>query len=318
MWAERFLQINPQARLNSILWSVDYICFATSMKSGLSVTNYWALLDAGMVQRVWRPPWESLTFLEKMFCREKQRVAARALMSPDTSKDSSVTVASSTPPMMGMSDMYTFHIENKQWLSSKLNSICGQRDVREQMIQTIEEDGEDDWGWLRVLALQPLSHPLLFSCSCAIHWIWEQAMPGTCLYAHCTLCSGAIWLTNTSLKGAIKHLQSATRSENQDAKVNTICLCWHTQCADTWFYLLLHNTALSVTTLIGLERGLVLVIICLTGLAHQNKLGCLIFPVLRLTFSVSAAPPPTGSQHAQSHKIRNCFPLSTRKRLNEE
>lgn len=52
--------------------------------------------------------------MEKMFCREKQRVAARALMSPDTSNDSSVTVASSTPPMMGMSDMYTFDREGKQ------------------------------------------------------------------------------------------------------------------------------------------------------------------------------------------------------------
>lgn len=45
--------------------------------------------------------------MEKMFCREKQRVAARALMSPETSKESSVTVASRTPPMMGMRDMYT-------------------------------------------------------------------------------------------------------------------------------------------------------------------------------------------------------------------
>lgn len=45
--------------------------------------------------------------MEKMFCREKQSVAARALIRPETSKDSSVTVASSTPPMMGMSDMYT-------------------------------------------------------------------------------------------------------------------------------------------------------------------------------------------------------------------
>lgn len=46
--------------------------------------------------------------MEKMFCREKQSVAARALISPETSKDSSVTVASSTPPMMGMSDTYTY------------------------------------------------------------------------------------------------------------------------------------------------------------------------------------------------------------------
>lgn len=55
------------------------------------------------------PTWEWVTFLEKMFCREKQSVAARALISPETSKDSSVAVASSTPPMMGMSDMYTYN-----------------------------------------------------------------------------------------------------------------------------------------------------------------------------------------------------------------
>lgn len=52
---------------------------------------------------------EAFTFLEKMFCREKQSVAARALINPETSKDSSVTVASSTPPMMGMSDTYTYN-----------------------------------------------------------------------------------------------------------------------------------------------------------------------------------------------------------------
>lgn len=48
------------------------------------------------------------TFLEKMFCREKHSVAARALSSPHMSKDSSVTVASSTPLMIGMSDRYTW------------------------------------------------------------------------------------------------------------------------------------------------------------------------------------------------------------------
>lgn len=42
-----------------------------------------------------------------MFCREKQSVAARALTSPETLKESSVTVASSTPPIMGMRDTYT-------------------------------------------------------------------------------------------------------------------------------------------------------------------------------------------------------------------
>lgn len=50
--------------------------------------------------------------MEKMFCREKQSVAARALISPETSNDSSVTVASSTPPMMGMSDTYTYSKDN--------------------------------------------------------------------------------------------------------------------------------------------------------------------------------------------------------------
>lgn len=49
-----------------------------------------------------------------MFCREKQSVAARALISPETSKDSSVTVASSTPPMMGMSDTYTYNKDHTE------------------------------------------------------------------------------------------------------------------------------------------------------------------------------------------------------------
>lgn len=55
-----------------------------------------------------------VTFLEKMFCREKQSVAARALISPETSKDSSVAVASSTPLMMGMSDTYTYERDRRQ------------------------------------------------------------------------------------------------------------------------------------------------------------------------------------------------------------
>lgn len=171
-----------------------------------------------------------------------------------------------------------------------------------------------DWGsWL-------CSHSATHSFShAAVLFIeFENGLCGGHAFTHTALYVLGLFDWQTSLKRAIKHLQSATRSGNQDVKVNTICLCWHTQCADTWFYLLLRNTALSVTTLIGLERGRVLGIICVTGLVHHNKLGCLIFPVLRLTFSVSAAPPPTGSQHAQSHKIRNCFPLSTRKRLNEE
>ena len=48
-----------------------------------------------------------------MFCREKQRVAARALMSPRLSKDISVAVASSTPPMMGMRETYTWKEEEE-------------------------------------------------------------------------------------------------------------------------------------------------------------------------------------------------------------
>ena len=48
-----------------------------------------------------------LTFLEKMFCKEKQSVAVRALISPERSKDNSVTVARRTPPMIGIRDTYT-------------------------------------------------------------------------------------------------------------------------------------------------------------------------------------------------------------------
>jgi len=49
----------------------------------------------------------TVTFFEKMFCSEKHRVAASALMSPHMSKDSSVTVASRTPVIMGIRDKYT-------------------------------------------------------------------------------------------------------------------------------------------------------------------------------------------------------------------
>lgn len=44
------------------------------------------------------------TFLENMFCSEKQSVAARALINPETSNDNSVAVANRTPPMMGIRD----------------------------------------------------------------------------------------------------------------------------------------------------------------------------------------------------------------------
>lgn len=42
--------------------------------------------------------------MENMFCSEKQSVAARALINPETSKDNSVAVANRTPPMMGIRD----------------------------------------------------------------------------------------------------------------------------------------------------------------------------------------------------------------------
>lgn len=48
------------------------------------------------------------TFLEKIFWSEKQRVAARALISPQVSNESSVIVASRTPPIIGMRDKYTW------------------------------------------------------------------------------------------------------------------------------------------------------------------------------------------------------------------
>ena len=60
------------------------------------------------------------TFLENMFCKEKQRVAARALISPERSKDSSVMVARSTPPIMGTRDRYTWR-DGKE---SKYSPLC--------------------------------------------------------------------------------------------------------------------------------------------------------------------------------------------------
>ena len=51
---------------------------------------------------------KTITFFEKMFWSEKHRVAASALMSPHMSKESSVTVASRTPVIMGIRDKYTW------------------------------------------------------------------------------------------------------------------------------------------------------------------------------------------------------------------
>lgn len=58
--------------------------------------------------------------MEKIFCREKQSVAARALTSPETLKESSVTVANRTPPMMGMSDTYTYSRDRTDRKKSQL------------------------------------------------------------------------------------------------------------------------------------------------------------------------------------------------------
>ncbi len=46
----------------------------------------------------------NMNLFENMFCKEKQSVAARALINPETSKDNSVIVANRTPPMMGIRD----------------------------------------------------------------------------------------------------------------------------------------------------------------------------------------------------------------------
>ena len=45
-----------------------------------------------------------LTFLEKMFCRAKPRVADNALTRPIMLKDSSVAEAIATPPTIGTND----------------------------------------------------------------------------------------------------------------------------------------------------------------------------------------------------------------------
>lgn len=51
-----------------------------------------------------------ITFLQKMFCREKLRVAKSAQLSPTTSNDSSVTVARTTPSTIGRSEQYIVHV----------------------------------------------------------------------------------------------------------------------------------------------------------------------------------------------------------------
>lgn len=47
-------------------------------------------------------PCKMFTFLEKIFCNEKPIVEINALISPTTSKDSSVSVAIATPVMIGI------------------------------------------------------------------------------------------------------------------------------------------------------------------------------------------------------------------------
>ncbi len=51
-----------------------------------------------------RPNRLVLPFLEKMFISEKPAVAARAAINPTTSKETSDTVATATPPTIGISD----------------------------------------------------------------------------------------------------------------------------------------------------------------------------------------------------------------------
>ena len=45
-----------------------------------------------------------LTFLVKIFCKAKVKVANRALRRPTMSKDNSVAVAIMTPPTMGIKE----------------------------------------------------------------------------------------------------------------------------------------------------------------------------------------------------------------------
>ena len=80
----------------------------TSTRSDISIS----LLPPGIMRHIPAGGW--FTFLEKMFCIEKQSVAARALINPETWNDISVAVASSTPPMMGMSDVYTYNKEHTE------------------------------------------------------------------------------------------------------------------------------------------------------------------------------------------------------------
>lgn len=49
---------------------------------------------------------KKFTFLEKIFCREKPTVAAKAAKSPTNANEISVTVAIATPPIIGTSDKY--------------------------------------------------------------------------------------------------------------------------------------------------------------------------------------------------------------------
>ena len=46
-----------------------------------------------------------LTFFENIFCNENPNVAIRALINPTISNDNSVTVAITTPPMIGRSEV---------------------------------------------------------------------------------------------------------------------------------------------------------------------------------------------------------------------
>lgn len=199
-----------------------------------------------------------------MFCREKHRVAARALISPDTSKDSSVTVASSTPPMMGMSDTYTFNKEDvhtqrceRTRFSRKLISIWG---PWRKLYKTCKsryifffDGGRRREGLMEELGCVPTQPPTLFlmqlwySLNLRKGYIGDVSLHSHTHYILCCKDSWAFDRTAQHLwKAPSNSLKPRPVQQNQEVKVNKICLCWHTQHADTWFYryLLLHNTAL--------------------------------------------------------------------------
>ena len=61
-----------------------------------------AIFGGNTVHKLYSLVPKRFTFLDKMFCTANPIVAARALTIPTKLKDSSVTVAMATPPIIGM------------------------------------------------------------------------------------------------------------------------------------------------------------------------------------------------------------------------